>query len=677
MAKMADCFLAAAGVAVAAVACSGELPREPLSTSTEAISVNVRGGWASSIPGTSLPAVTVRPMPDAIRNELAAAKAASSSGNASGSTRSTPDPREATKLAVGLAAATEPDAEIRVMIELTDEPFDFEALQSADDAKRETIIAARKSQLAFSQSSLINDLHAIEARNVAAYWLANQVAFTVKAKHVTALASRLGVVNLHLVPEAHLGAGYGGYKARSAMRTDVFQSAGHNGTIGGRAGGRVRIAVIDAGFPARNHYGWELGGTTRLTTLDCRTGTCLGTVGTYNGNVLQSHANRVTKIVAGSIEQGQDVNFPGLFTPAQTSRSGQALGALLIYYEMDSGDDVLAAINHAVANGADVINMSLAVGGGVSMCNAGYNYFGSALMNALNSGTVPVACGGNNGSATCTAWYPGFRSESLGVNAVDTSDESYTYDTQPLQAAASKGGLQLTRWDGTTGSYFTTAGIDIAAPGDFSYHFGTGPNNYEYDTQGGCSFAAPAVSGATAMMKSSLASLGWTDSRLLIPMVMIGGDAWRGYRTNIGVDDLWGTGRLHLHWPSSTNLTAPWAWGWRTVTVTNGNEVCWTVGDAAAEPSTVRQWKWATSWYELNLQSVADIDARVYDTCAPEGRKVLYSDTGYDLRHFAQLRDSQVQGKCLQMCLYGYSVPPEGRLVWSTDFFHGGDPANF
>jgi hypothetical protein len=134
-----------------------------------------------------------------------------------------------------------------------------------------------------------------------------------------------------------------------------------------------------------------------------------------------------------------------------------------------------------------------------------------------------------------------------------------------------------------------------------------------------------------------------------------------------------GAGRIRMHSPY--DLTGPWGWGWRSVTIYNGQTLSWTVGSAGAESSLIRGWKWATFWHEPNLDSVADIDFKVINTCKVGGGEELVGlDNGYALRAHFVLGQTQISGKCLEMRAIGYNVPPEGRTVWSADYYHSGDP---
>jgi hypothetical protein len=48
--------------------------------------------------------------------------------------------------------------------------------------------------------------------------------------------------------------------------------------------------------------------------------------------------------------------------------------------------------------------------------------------------------------------------------------------------------------------------------------------------------------------------------------------------------------------------------------------------------------------------------------------------SGYDYRNRIRLAASEVGGKCLEMRVYGYNVPPGGRVIYMSDMFHSGEP---
>jgi len=104
--------------------------------------------------------------------------------------------------------------------------------------------------------------------------------------------------------------------------------------------------------------------------------------------------------------------------------------------------------------------------------------------------------------------------------------------------------------------------------------------------------------------------------------------------------------------------------------------VSWPVGPGTALPQSVTQWKWAATWFEPDLQNVADIDFYVRATCGPWAGWHIAGDGSYSLRSRIDLRKSDVAGNCLEMVAYGLSVPPGGRQVWSADYYHSGSVSN-
>ncbi len=617
----------------------------------------------------SLAPVTRRPIPPDVFAELAATKPALIKA---------PPPAEddfaATLKHVG---SLPPDSSVSLVVVLDDVPFDFPRLRTGDEAARASVVDERKAQLVASQAPVIARLTEAGGVQIAPLWLTNAILAKVPAAKVAELRAIPSVRNVQVSPPTKVGTAYDNQGFRNGTRANAFISAGLTGSSGGRVtGSPVRIAVVDAGFPDRTHV--ALSG--RIAKVaDCTTGTCVVTTAAGSGS---NHGHSVSVAAMASIESGQDWAFPGSYTAAQTQRSGMAPGAWLLYYEQNDGASFVAGVQQAVADGADVINFSLVLDAANSICTAGYDWGGmnAALANALVSGANPVGCGGNEGTSTCSVWYPAFRPHALSVLPLGSLDNAAQYDTLLRAPYSSSGGMQVTRWDGFTNAFFTTAAVDLMTAADVTRDPIAGPATYSaVDSAGGCSLATPRVSGVTALMKHALKSIGWsTDGRVIQLAMLITGDGWNGgspgAKTAIGASDASGFGRVHAHWPSSTSLLGPWGWGWRYVAVGNGEEVCWTVGDSGPEPSTVNHWKWVGTWYEDNLLAVADIDTRVYNACPGQPRTLLYSDSGYDVRTRAQLRYGDVQGKCLQMCAYGYSVPAGGRVFWSMDYFHGGNP---
>ena len=124
--------------------------------------------------------------------------------------------------------------------------------------------------------------------------------------------------------------------------------------------------------------------------------------------------------------------------------------------------DVIEGIQWSVANGAQVINMSLGASSDVQS-------FHDAVTAAYNAGVVVVAAAGNSGGAV---GYPAAYSEVIAVSATDSSDNLASFSSRGLE-------------------------VDLAAPGVsvYSTYKGTG-----YATLSGTSMATPHVTGSAALV---------------------------------------------------------------------------------------------------------------------------------------------------------------------------------
>ncbi len=270
------------------------------------------------------------------------------------------------------------------------------------------------------------------------------------------------------------------------------------------------------------------------------------------------------------------------------------------------------------------------------------------------------------------------------VNGLDTRSMFTGYDSLIMAdsegfKASARGPVRVRTFLGTVAD---AAGVDLAAPACLSYLASVGPDQYRPFGEPVCgtSIASPIVAGIAANMKHALRAIWQTsDPRILQVLLLVNGDASDGYPSpsdmRTGASMYTGDGRAKAHFPYDPTLVAPWAWGARIFTIYDKQTVSWPVGDPGPESYAVTQWKWALTWAETSLDGVADIDISVWDTCPPGGTPVFVAGQwDYDIRNRIHLRASEVGGRCLEMRVYGYHVPPEGRVVYSSDYFHSGDP---
>jgi subtilisin family serine protease len=124
--------------------------------------------------------------------------------------------------------------------------------------------------------------------------------------------------------------------------------------------------------------------------------------------------------------------------------------------------DVIEGLDWAVANGMQVVNMSLGTSQDVQS-------FHDAILNAYNAGVVIVAAAGNSGGAVS---YPAAYPEVIAVSATDQNN-------------------QIASWSSRGPA------VDLAAPGVSIYSTYKGKS---YSTLSGTSMAAPHVTGAAALI---------------------------------------------------------------------------------------------------------------------------------------------------------------------------------
>lgn len=597
-----------------------------------------------------------------------------------------------TETSLAAAASMRPDDPIRAVVQL-DDTFDFSPLASAaSEAQLQADINARIAAIDPAQRALRTRLAAVGGRDMQGFWIVNQVAVTLPAKELAAIATWDGVAAITLdSTDGGGGLAYGGDQARDGMLTTSY---GFNGAFWTRTGtglGSQRIGILEwspdpfmnaNNWPARNHVGWldTAGGSSRIIAqYDCRTGTCV--TSTASASVL-THGTIVGWAALGSIDEGQDPAFPGSQTQDQRNRSMAAREAELYYYNVSSCSNLVVGLQKALSDGVDIVNFSGWTNNQTCTASADCSGLNAAIRNAANSGMLFTGCAGNSGpnNGTCNLWYPGYRPHVLSVNGLNTSNSASDYNSLTLATGASStGGLAMTTVDGFAVS---GSGVGLCAPGVYNYHFTTGTANYNLaGAQTGCSYATPTIAGVAALLREALRNQGFPGANaytLMVNMFVLG-DTWDygdGSDRKTIVATTSGFGRIHLHRPNSANLTSPWAWGTDSFVIHDGETVDWPVGSTGSESPSITQWKWAFLWNEDNLASVADIVIKVVDKCpAGGGEVVVAQDLSYDLRKRIHLKTADISGKCLFMRAIGLSVPSGGRTVYTADYYHSGDPA--
>lgn len=606
-------------------------------------------------------------------------------------TDSRPEPTsDPTARALDEASDRDPGELLRLVVELEDVPFDFSRFRGAPASERRELVDQRRQTLAPLRQQAEARVTKLGGEVVNDLWIDNSLLVDMPAGAAAELVEMPVVEGLDTISDGG-GPDYDGTEMREGLRADDFHDEFMYGGSGGQDdtnGIPIKIAIFEYDNEINTeHVGWNdwSSGPTRIAhNQDCTSGSCTSA----NTSSSSSHGTRVSWVAAGNIEQNQDDDVSD--SDEQAQHSGVTRESEIYYYNINDSGDLQSAMQDALAEGVDVINMSFYLTcSGHDWCDADYDCSGvnSWLDDLLDAGIVPVQSAGNTNndeSDECSVNWPAFRNEVVSVTSLDSRsgddyDDSIVTDdeTGTTSQDASEGPVEITTRGGIDSD---TAGVDIAAPGHISEYFTYGEDNYGSFDRWGTSYSAPAVTAGAGLLREALEEVGWTydDARALMTNLLLLGDrsdgTSDGYKET-GVSDLSGLGRLKLHWPDGENMTSPWHWAWKWVTIEDGETITWELNDGDPLSSNVEVWKWVAHWFDDDLTSVSDITISVYDTCPDDGGSDEYiaGDASFAIRKQVRLKGEDVAGRCLELRAKAYDVPPGGIALYSAEYYDGGD----
>lgn len=397
-------------------------------------------------------------------------------------------------------AAYEPNEKVRVIVELTDAPVVQELRKEG-----KTIEEAQGPQAARIQT-MRKDLNAKQSRVIAAaksagVALAPRSRFTntvngfgaeVTYKDIKKLENMPGVKDVHIANKYE------------RLRSVSVPHIGADGlTIGDTSldGSGVTIAIVDSGIDYRHA---EFGGDG--TELAVGTNDLTGNGG-YTEKVIggYNHADQNNDVIDRNPESGSHgTHVAGI----AAGDNGVAPGAKLLaekvfsndpYTAFAFSDDIIAGIDHAVAHGADIINMSL---------GSSYGYVDEsdpeavAVQRALDAGIPVIIAAGNDGHVA-------FPDEPTWKDYATVASPG-TWPGALTVAASDYGGLDGNGSVTDFSSWGVTPDLglkpNLTAPGSDIESTTYYPDTESYD---GTSMATPHVAGVAALVKQAMETKGY------------------------------------------------------------------------------------------------------------------------------------------------------------------------
>ena len=269
-------------------------------------------------------------------------------------------------------------------------------------------------------------------------------------------------------------------QVEATLDDSVAQIGAPEAWAAGYDGSDVKVAVLDTGYDPTHP---DLDG--RVTTTADFTGTSPDAIDGYG------HGTHVAAILGGT------------GAASDGTRKGVAPGTDLIIGKVlnDNGqgpaDEIIAGMEWAVAQDADVINMSL----GTTAASDGTDPMSQAVNELTRSSdSLFVVAAGNTGPGESTVGSPGAADLALTVGAVDKLDQPAAFSSRGPR-----------RGDGAIKPDITAPGVGIVAARAAGTSLGDLIDEH-YTSLNGTSMATPHVAGAAAILAEQHPD--WTPAEL-------------------------------------------------------------------------------------------------------------------------------------------------------------------
>jgi hypothetical protein len=427
---------------------------------------------------------------------------------------------EAKNMAKNLGKGAQPDVygpeeEVRVIVELSASPVAQRLSQRGKLFRQasETTIEQMQTEIKSQQDKVLKNVKdaKISFKQRGSYTnIVNGFSGTVKFKDIERLKRQSDVKGVYIANKY--------YPSRATSVVDMGAAALHAGNPSLQGEGMI-IAIVDSGIDYRHEEfggdGTEVAvGTDDLTDTDLtdnvEKGYTLKVIGGYNwadrnndvidrNDLNGNHGTHVAGIAAGAGNSSD-----------ATVGKGVAPQALLLAEKVFSNDpdvgwaysdDIIAGVDHAVASGADVINMSLGSSFGYVDVNDPEM---QAVQRAVDAGIIVAVAASNDGMIS-------FPDEPTWKDYATVGSPAVWPGAFTVAAAGKTMGgsyeiADYSSWGPTPDLGFkpniTAPGTNIKSPVDY-------PNYASYP---GTSMATPHIAGAAALVKQALESKGWSTS---------------------------------------------------------------------------------------------------------------------------------------------------------------------